>query len=108
MTDRRRLRTHTARLAVPAGLVLIAMILIVSVVAAGRAEGAARATSEAVGSYGAVQVAITPQSVQLDIAKGITQTVVLSTAPNAHLAYSINFSGSKSSITGTTKANSHG
>jgi hypothetical protein len=95
------------RLAILGGSLVTALALGLAVVSGGGAA-AMRATSEVVGSYGAQQVSFSASAISILISSGSKSTAVLSTVPNAHVAWVVNISGAKASITGTAQADAKG
>jgi hypothetical protein len=102
-----RTSTGRTRLAILGGTLVTALALGLAVVSGGGAA-AMRATSEVVGSYGAQQVSFSASAISLLLTGGAKSTAVLSTVPNAHVAWVVNISGAKAAIKGTAKADAKG
>src|SRR5579871_5393619 len=90
------------------GILLVALVVGVVALAGGGTAGAARPTSALVGDYGSAQVSLSAGAINFNLNKGLVGKVVLNTAPGAHVAYVVHFTGSTTPVQGTAQADKKG
>lgn len=96
------------RAVVVGGSLATVLVVGLAIASGGRAGAAIRATSQVVGDYSPQTATFLVSEIAINLSKEAASSLVLYTVPHAHVAFVVNIAGSRTSITGTARADAKG